>query len=814
VVNRPSRIALLPFGLLTLSALALEVFLTRVLAYTVHVLLIYFVLGVALLGFGGAGSLVALRPAWLEPARARKLAAWWSLGFSFAIVLSFAVFARIAPTLPGAVGWLTLLASTLLTLPFLAAGVVVTLALSSAGEDVGRVYAADLLGSGLGCFLPLVLLGPLTGEGFIGLLALLAWISAAGFAYRAERGRALRFALVAGLGPVLLAIAAAPRAFPFVPEPYGQLASIDEFGRQQGFSRETIWSRWNPVGRIGVHRFEGIADAPDPYPVLFFTQDNSSGALMLPWDGRDRAADPADAEDSSDVACLCSETLFGQAYFAPRSQVLVIGVGGGADVQCALYHGADHVDAVEINADSIRIVRGPFDHHLGDIGSDARVSYHVRDGRSFAHGRRDGSYGVIQLSGAETKQFLAAGALALNENTLHTREAFIDYLTSLRPDGVLSVIRFGQAQGLRVADTAVAALRELGEEHPEKHIVAIQSGQAIGVLVRRTPFPDEELDALEHLLWPGDRPFRGVPVLYLEPFDYLTDRAPTPLYTPRHALHPLWAKFFQHVVDHRIPAFERAYPAAIHPVDDDRPFFFDMTRYDLPGAAQAPHLVALHWLVGSILALAVLLIAAPLLWIRGRPRGRALPTALVYFAGVGLAYLLIEVWLIHRFGMFLGHQSYSLSVVLATLLVATGAGAVVGERWLPDPGRRALAGVTCVLVLLAFDRMALPVLLEALWSGSLAVRAAFAVAFVAPIGFAMGFPFPAGLRWVGARYASAIPWCCGINFFASVLASAIAIPLALVWGYSTIFAIGAACYGAVGLAALSMDGAPSSDGGS
>ena len=97
----------------------------------------------------------------------------------------------------------------------------------------------------------------------------------------------------------------------------------------------------------------------------------------------------------STVHRLCSETVFAQAYFRPRLKVLVIGLGGGPDVQCALYNGAEEVDAVEINPDSIRAVRGPFNELLGGIGTDERVRYHNRDGRSFVHGSKHGDFDLI-----------------------------------------------------------------------------------------------------------------------------------------------------------------------------------------------------------------------------------------------------------------------------------------------------------------------------------------------------------------------------------------------------------------------------------
>src|SRR5258706_6657489 len=117
-------------GLLSAVVLGLEVFQTRLVAYSVHVVLVYAVIGIALLGFGAAGTLISLKQRWLEPSVLPRALAYAALSFAALIVVAHAVFVRLTPRLND-VNALSLLASTLLTLPFLAAGTVVTLALSA-----------------------------------------------------------------------------------------------------------------------------------------------------------------------------------------------------------------------------------------------------------------------------------------------------------------------------------------------------------------------------------------------------------------------------------------------------------------------------------------------------------------------------------------------------------------------------------------------------------------------------------------------------------------------------------------------------------
>ncbi len=167
-----------------------------------------------------------------------------------------------------------------------------------------------------------------------------------------------------------------------------------------------------------------------------------------------------------------------------------------------------------------------------------------------------------------------------------------------------------------------------------------------------------------------------------------------------------------------------------------------------------------------------------------------------------MGYVLVEVYLIHSFSMFLGHQTYSLSVVLASLLVATGAGAALGGRVLPEPKRRALVGAVSALGAATVVALLVGPTLNAAWDQSLPVRAIIAIAFVAPLGFALGQPFVGALAFLREHYPERVPWCIGINGFASVIASTAIVPLSMAAGYSGVLAFGMVLYALAACSAL------------
>ncbi|MDD9941969.1 MAG: hypothetical protein OXU20_13070 [Myxococcales bacterium] len=785
-------------GIFSSVVLAYEIFLTKLLSYALIVTLLYVVLGVALLGFGAAGTLVAMRPRWLAPDAAPRALAWAAIAFVATLILATAAFLGLTRPI-GLHAELAFLVSSLLSAPFLAAGVVVAIALSVSEGRVGRAYAANLVGSGIGCFLPIALLGPLNGPSFMALLCVLALGAAWVYARRARMTRELRAGLLVAALLTLLAVAFRQDVFHVHPEPAptGQLDMVRGMAALRQVEMRSVFDRWNTVGRIEIFSFDDAPGSKDVYPVMLFQQDASAFSTLTRWDGKTKSEVRPNVQDGGSlVAQLCSDAIYAQGYFRHRARVLAIGLGGGPDLQCALYQEAEHVDAVDINPDVVTALTGPLSEWVGGIGQDPRIDFHVQDGRSFVHGVRDGRYDLIQLTGTDTKHAHAAGAMALTENLLYTEEAFVDYLQSLSSDGVLSVVRYREAEAIRLANTAVAALQVHGVEHPERHIAFVSSDPMMGMLVRRTPFPPEEISALKAQYAFSDRPFRGHSVFFVP-----WNTQPSIVYAPGEpSAHALGA-FFKAVVEGSRADFEEQYPLQVSPPTDDHPFFFDHSRYDREPFLSQPHMKVLVSTLGSLALLSLLLILVPTWRLRAGLGLGQQALSVLFFGGVGLGYLLLEVWMLHLFAMFLGNQTYSLSVVLAILLISTGLGALFGERFVPQSALRVWLGVAVIALAVGLGLSAFPLLLEAAWSLPLMGRAAVVVLFVAPTGLAMGLPFPAGLRWAHHALPDSVPWCVGVNGFASVLATVAVIPIALLHGYAATAFAGLLCYALAAAAA-------------
>ena len=823
---------------ISLILITLELLQTKLFAFSLEPSLFYVAIGVALLGMGVAGSLLALRtPAQDTAAEARRLARWGLLGFAVTTFLSHVVFARTSDSIGEAghalVTGLTLLA---LALPYLCVGVVITALLSDHTKSVATSYAANLVGSAAGCVGVFVLLRPL---GAANLLSVLAAASALLALPLTPSGRPRL--MTAGLAAVLLAsgLLFGDRLFAFRIQPYpGQLAVLLQAAeRVNADPNATITvdvglehTVWDPMGRIDV---TDVSWEPRPgkptlnvVPSKWFTQDSSYGSPLVGVGEDGAAGDP-----------VFFRSLYGAGYvLAPeRPDALVIGLGGAPDIQAALRHGAQSVTGVDINASTVDMVRGPFAEFLGEPYTNpeylglpgAEVNIAIADGRGFLEGD-DGRYDVMQLTGVDTKFVLAFGNLAVHENYLYTVEGFEQYVGHLTEDGVLAINYGGDLYLQRLAATAMEALRRIGVEDPADHIALLRQGKmptpdgkgvlsrVVCILVKRSPFTAQDCDRLRAFVTSCNVAAgrTGVVLLPYEAIELSIDE-PVELLWVAHGESPPHG-----LMDAARRADDAAFLASIdydlEPVTDDRPFFFHLFR-------RADTLASLRYAVlGKIglggdpprvflgddhallrqaeLALmmglfAVALILGPLLKIRGRGERMeaTLPWAL-YFSALGLGFILVEVSLIQRYVLFLGHQIVAISTVIGGLLVAAGVGSFFSDKVRLSPRSRITGAVGLIVLSLFLLQAGLPWLFTAAAGLPGFLRVVVGLLALAPLGVAMGVLFPTGLACVRDKGGSFVPWAIGINGVFSVIASTVSGPLAILFGFRVTGAVGASIY--------------------
>lgn len=180
--------------------------------------------------------------------------------------------------------------------------------------------------------------------------------------------------------------------------------------------------------------------------------------------------------------------------------------------------------------------------------------------------------------------------------------------------------------------------------------------------------------------------------------------------------------------------------------------------------------------------------------LRLMPRGERPPAASVaFFAAIGLGFLLLEIALIQRFVLFLGFPTYALSVVLFSLLAFTGTGSMVSAR-LREPRRALIAALAVGCSLIAAAAFGLQPLLRELIEWPFEARAALTVLLLAPAGLAFGMAMPIGLTRLAGLHRDVVPWAWAVNSIASVLASVLAVAVAITWGFAVVTLLALACY--------------------
>jgi len=549
----------------------------------------------------------------------------------------------------------------------------------------------------------------------------------------------------------------------------------------------------------------------------------------------------------------------------PRGAYAIIGPGGGVDVLRAVANGSPGVTAIEINpliANTImRGLYADYSYHLYEL---PQVHLHVADGRSWIRSSRE-KFDVVEMTLVDTWASTAAGAFALSENNLYTAEAFREYFEHLQPEGFIAITRWEfrrPREALRVVSQAIEALEQMGIKDVRKHFIVVADGQLdedgrpVTVLAKKTPFTwNEERDVLRHVHENADLYPLYTPTLFASlTGDELSDeRWINDLREERRASGEAVAPFQRLILLHEHARlgnvqfgprreFVRNYPFNIAPVSDNAPFFFftfkagDAFRNVVGGSGRGIDwknnlgVVVLGMVLLISLAAVLVFLIAPLALQREKsppfaplvetqhaaslatPRRMGQPVlSLLYFVALGLGYILVEIALIQRFVLFLGHPTYALTVVVFLMLLASGAGSACSRRVLVKTTqvRRVLAMIALWvgLYILALPRVlgtlvGLPFLAKLLISGVL----------LAPLGFAMGMPFPTGLRQVAGEtlrvtslprpLSATIEWAWATNAASSVLGSVLAMVVAIGFGLSAALACGAGAYVAAMLLAF------------
>ena len=770
--------------LVALATVMFEVLLTRVFSLTMWYHFAFMAISMAMFGMTLGALLVFLRPhAWPQE-RLLDAMGWNAQLFAISmvgLVLLHSIWFMPNPAMFALPMLVTFAAAAV---PFVFGGIFVCLALTRFPQRIGGLYAADLAGAAVGCLLVIVSLRWLDGVGAIFCCATLAALAGVlllrGKARVAAAAATALLAATTGWAGFHLA-RYEQAAFPIRYIKWSERQEI-EFERWNSFSRIAVMkpNPWDVPAWSLSRSYEGSLQVPNRSLQI----DAGAGTSLIAFDG-----------DLRKVELLRWDLTNFVHHLRRDARVAIIGAGGGRDILSAKLFGQKRIVAVEINADILQVANERFGDYTGHLDRDPAVRLVNDEARSYL-AREKERFDIVQLTFIDTWAATAAGAYTLTENSLYTVEGWKIFLDRLDEDGVLAVARGVGPELDRLVALGRAALLADGATHPERHLVLVTNRHgaragsfgSMGVLlVRKTPFPEGELAtvrrAAEQLRFDVD----------LEP-----GKARTPLTLALATGRGMERELGLSDINYSAPT-------------DDQPFFFNQQRLGRWWSAREPTLfdgrpaVLLVDLLIGVLLLTLLCIGVPLALARTAVRRSDFPL-LGFFAAIGAGFMLVEISMLQRLIIFLGHPIYSLAVILFVLLLASGAGsrlsAFIPDERLRRSGIAVLVGLTAVLALAG---LVTAPLVAAFQSSETPVRIALSAALLAVMGLLMGTAFPLGMRLAMVLRPQLGPWLWGVNGAVSVLASVLAVVIAVAAGISSAFWTGVASYlaaaGAFALAA-------------
>ena len=475
-----------------------------------------------------------------------------------------------------------------------------------------------------------------------------------------------------------------------------------------------------------------------------------------------------------------------------RRSVLLLDAGTGSLIPQALGHGAERVTVVEPHPVILSLLKGELATETGDLLRHPSVSVRNLSARTFL--ALDSSpYDLILLPTVGAFGG-TSGLQAVTERYLLTQEAFRQMWRKLTPGGAISVtcwMDYPLRHPLKILATLAAVLESEGIGEVRDHLAAVRGWGTITILAKKG-----RLDGAD-----GEKIRRFCRRLLFDPAllpDVRTEE--------RMRFNSLQDERFFLTLDQLISPsrarFTADYPFDIRPTTDDRPYFSQFLRWrsipelvKLYGGRTFPFLEAGYLLVLLTLLLvtiaSVILILLPLGFLRRR--GGCRMSTLIYFSGLGIGYMFVEIVLIQRFLLTFGNPIHAAAVVISGMLAFSGVGSLLSSRLIGDR-RRALTLLSLiVLVILAYALLLTP-LLQAIVALPPAARIVLSLLVIAPAALLMGMPFPLGIRLLAGTGEQEIPWAWGVNGCLSVVGSVLAAVIAVELGFAWVMILAALAY--------------------
>ena len=742
---------------MSFASLLTEIVLTRIFSVTLGYHFAFFVISLAMLGLSfGSAFLFMFKGKFLNiPIEKILYSTFLVTAVGFTAILIVVPKINFLFNLEPKAFLLALILFLICQFPFFMVGFLTSYLFMNLSKESGKIYFFDLVGAGAGALFSVLLinyLGAINSLIFLGIISSIALLIN-------SLPKKLIISVVVFITFITLMIINYRLGVFNIPS----LKVNNLFTKWNSFSMIRVYGNENSLESVPTiwgmsSEYQGTYP-----PALSMDIDANAFSPIIKFDG-----------DFKKLENLKYNVISLGYYLTNSPNVLIMGPGGGKDALTALLFNSKKILGVEINPTIVNdVMKKRFKEYSGNLYNLDSVEIVVDDARSYIRNSKE-KYDIIQASLVDTWAAANTGAYSLSENNIYTVEAMSEFINHLSPNGYLSISRWYGGDSEKLAVIYLKAAEKLVIQNANKHIAIVQGGDMVTLLFKKTELDNSEIEKILQIA--NQMKFK---ILYLpgskETYEYSG---------------MINSQNLDQFINNNSDIYLKA-------STDDSPFFFNkIPFYSVPsvlsGAVQDVGIFLLYGLFIICLFLSLTLITAQLYFNRYdlfENEAKTKFNYLAFFSLLGMGFMLSQMSFLQKFMIFLGHPTYSILVVIFSLLIFAGIGSFLTTRITQNKlkSRLSIILIIIIAVMLCYN-FGLSPLFNVLLGLQIKFRILISIFLLSIMGIFMGMPFPIGIRSLGLQYKELIPFCWSLNGVFSVLGSILAVILAMNIGFTkTIF---------------------------
>ena len=765
-----------------LTTLMLELNLVRVFDVIWYSNMAYMIITLAMFCFGLSGIYSSLRP--LKAGTdvhgyLAKLAFLFAF-FSLAVLpaLNWIPFDfNVLYTSPVKGSLLFLIMYLFLLIPFFLAGLIFTTVFSTFADKIQSLYCWDLMGAALGCLMLIPFLPPIGPGGILFLSCSFGLVASGCFSKQKKWTYAT----------LLLAVVIA--VIPFCKDEYfGFKDHISKRGVKDAREQNIVEdSYWDPISKIDVIDFGKMKHVA--------YDGGTQSTYIIPFDGDFKKL-------RKEVETGKGYHFYGSAVYVSHAlkkdtghEVLVIGAAGGSETKAALMYGASHVDAVELVGHVIDIGKNKYSKYNGNIYNHPKVNAFKGEGRSFLRST-DKKYDIIQMYSNHTSSSIAAGTGAMATTYLQTAEAYKEYFSHLKEDGILHINHHVYP---KMVSTAALAWKQMGKTDFLKHIVfleAVREGfqdNLPTMLIKMQPWTPGEIKTIRSY-------FHPVIKMVVHPLKPENNMLSEEFFNGELSEETIKAADYQIGPSTDNKPYFNFLRKSFRKLDADPDKFLNYSTASLLNSQLKNGWIptdVIHLIVtgGASLFFIVLFIFIPLYFSRvGKTAWSGKINSLVYFSCLGSGFIIFELIFIQIFMKLIGYPLYTYSTIVFALLLSAGVGSAVSGKIGISPKRFWAVPFIGVFVWSLVIILCYQPYFELFLQSSTIMRIVAATILIFPLGLFLGMPFPLGILTIEKQPQGSIAWAWAMNGLFTVIGGLGSVLLSIFYGFQVTLVVAMVIY--------------------